>query len=388
MTDYVIPTVQGLGRFDSPIWSAVAGTVTAGVISRFLLKGGRTTAIASGIGALTGLGSNLFYKAHEGLTGEVWIPEARRKEHEINEYYDILDYIKNEGLYQKAREEIVHATGLDVEDFSQLIDNRKELTKQKRKELEEEKKALYVDQPEGWEARRTEINQELNVISEDWEELYLPEPILQALEYKNARDTTLYGIDPYGDRMEVMQAFPYKDKWFFSEFADANEKDRERILELVPDNQRRIYKALWGQGLEEKKPLEYYMQKYHIPDWDWEGWKPEYDLDKVKVKTVLEEKIDLEPFNFWADDIVESKYVPSLKEDGSNDIHTKPTNNFQGYQALKENLQAILQGQGLYNVKVVVNPSNGTTSDISMNYQQDRSGEIEEHLRRYANEYV
>lgn len=35
---------------------------------------------------------------------------------------------------------------------------------------------------------------------------------------------------------------------------------------------------------EEQKPLEYYMEKYDIPDWSWEGWKPEYNLDDIKAK--------------------------------------------------------------------------------------------------------
>jgi hypothetical protein len=387
LSDYIIPTLQGLGRFDNPLWSMTAGATTGLVLGRFFLKGGRPTKIAAIAGALYGLGANLFFKHYENKYGEAWIPERRRIEHEINEYFDILKYLKYEGLYQKAREEIAHATGYDIEDFAQIIQNQKELNKQRREELEAEKKRLYLEQPEGWEERREEINRELETISQDWDGLYLPEAFLQALKYREERDTTLYAVDPLGDRMQVMRAFPYKDKWFFNEFVNATQEERERILKLVPENQRRIYKAIWGMEVEEPKPLEYYMQKYHIPDWTWEGWRPEYNLEDIKVKVVQEYGLDLSDFNFWEDDVEASKYVPDLHP-GGNDYHGQPATSFAGYQALRQNLIHILQGQGLQDVQVTVIPSDGTETQVNFVYTEDRSEEIEEHLRKYGSRYV
>lgn len=387
LSDYVIPTLQGLGRFDSPLWSMAAGAVTGLVLGRFFLRGGRPTKIAAILGGLYGLGSNFFFKYYENKHGEAWIPERRRIEHEINEYFDILKYLKYEGLYQKAREEIAHATGYDIEDLAQLIQNQKELNKQRKEELEAEKKRLYIEQPKGWEKRREEINQELETISLDWENLYLPEAFLQALQYRQERDTTLYAIDPYGDRLQVMRAFPYKDKWFFNAFVEANQEERERILELVPENQRRIYKAIWGMGLEPQKPLEYYMQKYRIPDWTWEGWRPEYNLEDIKVKVVQEYGLDLSDFNFWEDDVEASQYVPDLHPDG-NEFKGEPASNFTGFQALRQNLIHILQGYGLQDVRVTVYPSTGSETNVHFTYTEDRSEEIEEHLRKYGSRYV
>lgn len=387
LDDYIIPTIQGLGRFDNPLWSMTAGATTGLVLGRFFLKGGRTTKIATITGALFGLGSNMFFKNYEEKHGEAWIPENRRTEHEINEYFDILKFLKYEGLYQKAREEIVHQTGYDIEDFARVIDDQKELTKQKRSELEEERKQLYLEQPKGWEERRKEINKELETISQNFEDMYLPEAFLQALNYKEERDTTLYAVDPYSDRMKVMQAFPYKDKWFFSEFAEANMEDRERILELVPENQRRIYKAMWGMELEEQKPLEYYAEKYNIPDWDWEGWKPEYSLDDIKAEVVQKEGLDLSDFNFWEDDLIAAQYTPDLPG-GNEYIAPDPPSNFKGFQALRQNLANILNGTGLYDVKVTVTPSDGTESQVNIKYTEDRREEIEEHLRLYGERYV
>lgn len=387
MDDYVIPALEGLGRFENPLWSMTAGATTGLVLGRFFLKGGKPTKIASIAGALLGLGSNMFFKNHERKHGEAWTPERRRTEHDINEYFDILTFLKNEGLYQKAREEIIHTTGYDVEDFSRIIEDRKKLTKERRKELSEEKKQLFIDQPNGWEERHKEINAELKTISENKSETFLPESFMQALEYKKKRDTTLYGVDPFDDRMEVMQAFPYKDKYFFTSFVEADEEEREKILKLVPENQRRIYKALWGMGLEEQKPLEHYMQKYDIPDWDWEGWKPEYNLDDIKVKAVQEAGIDMTDFNFWDDDIAASQYTPDLQSDG-NTYQGEPPDSFEGYNQLRQNIANVLQGRGLHDVQVVVKPSNGSETNVNIRYTEDRQKEIEEHLRRHADSYV
>lgn len=390
MKDYVIPTIQGLGRFDSPLWSMAAGATTGLVLGRFLLKGGRTTKIAGWTGALFGLGSNMFFKRYEQKHGEAWKPERRRVEEDLNEYFDILKYLKYEGLYQSAREEIAHQTGYDVEDFAQLIEEQKELTNQRREELEAEKKSLFIDQPDGWEDRRSAINAELETIAQDKGELYLPEAFLQALSYKEERDTTLYAIDPYEDRMKLIQAFPYKDKWFVQDFINATDDEKEKILKLVPENQRRIYKALWGMGLEDQKPLEYYMQKYDIPDWTWEGWRPEYSLEDIKVKAVQEAELDMSDFNFWDDDVAASQYVPDLQKNtgGGNEFYGQEASNFQGFNALRQNLINILQGQGLRNVSVLVSPNIGTETSIDFRYSEDRSKEIEEHLRQHGGSYM
>lgn len=388
LDDYIIPTMQGLGRFDNPLQSTAAGAVTGGMIGFFFLKGGKPRAISAAVGGLFGLGMNIHNKRYEKEHGEMWLPEHRRRENDINEYFDILKYLKFEGLYQKAREEIAHTTGYDVEDFATIIDSQKELTATRRDELEAEKKQLFLDQPEGWEDRRKEINHELNGIAENQQELYLPDNFLQALKYKEERDTTLYAIDPYDDRMKVMQAFPYKDKRFFSEFLEAPEEEREKILKIVPENQRRIYKALFGYGLDEQKPLEYYMEKYSIPDWDWEGWKPDYSLDDIKVKAVQEQGLDLSDFNFWDDDVTASQYVPDLQDDGGNAIEPPKPSGFKGFQALRQNLISVLQGQGLYDVQVTVQPSNGHETHVQLDYMEDRRKEVEKELRENMDRYM
>ncbi len=378
--DYGIPAIERMIGRDNTLLATVSGTLLGGVIGRFILGGGNRAKAGLILGGATGFLGNMYGKAYQGVTGGRWIPERRRIEHEINEYYDILEYMKYRGLYEKAKDEL-QETGFDIEGLLQKIEDKEADTKARRYELEEEKKRLYVKQPKGWEEKRSKINRDLQKIEEEWEEFEIPHEAAQVLDYKEKFETTLYGVDPYDDRMKVMQAFPYKDKWFFNDFADARTEDRERILELIPENQRRVYKALWGEGLDSRKPLRYYAEKYNIPDSDWEGWSPEYNLEDIKVKTVMKEDIDLTEFNFWNDDIERSKMVPDIP--GNYDDY-----NFKGFKEVERNIINILEGRGLRDVRVLVKPNNGDDTHIRVDYEEQREREIEEEFKYNMNQYV
>jgi hypothetical protein len=377
-SDYLIPSFQAAFRHDL-LESMMRGGLIGGVIMAVLGGGGkRRTSAGAIVGALIG-GLGHAYARHYEYThdGEVWIPKRRRIEHDINEYFDILKYMKYTGLYEAAKREAA-AQGYDVEALLADIEQKEAEVKQRRYELEQEKRRLYITQPKGWEERRREINQELAQIQESrWDELILPDIVRQALQYKEKSEETLYAIDPYDDRMKVARAFPTKDRWFFDEFVNAPERDRERILELVPRNQRRIYKALWGYGDEEVPPLEEYFQKYVLPDADWEGWRPEFDLESIKLKVVQNQQLDLSDFNFWPDDVEASRLAPDLTPYG-NDLYQ---NEGFSYKRVRRTIQEVLEGQGLKNVNVMVTPNTGSTTRIGIQYQQDRSDEIDNYLR-------
>jgi hypothetical protein len=375
ISDYLIPGYQSMIRHD--FMESVARGAGAGLFIGMLLGGARWAKGGAIVGAIsTGIG-NLYRQYYEKETGETWIPERRRKEYAINEYFDLLKYMKYHGLYEQAKRE-AEMMGYDVDAIINEIDLKREINKQQKEELEAEKRRLYIEQPKGWEDRRKQINQELENLSLDWTVQQLPEPILQALQYREKSEETLYGADPYGDRMKLLRAFPYKDRWFAQEFMDAPDSEKERILQLVPENQRRIYKAVWGYGLEEQKPLEYYFTKYYLPDPSWEGWRPEFNLDDIKLKVVRNENLDLSDFNFWPDDVEASQYAPNLNSEG-NDIYA--SDGFTGYRDLQQNIQAVLEGQGLYDVRVTVTPSNTPGTRVQFDYEYDRSDEIENYFR-------
>ncbi|QHW35656.1 hypothetical protein GZH47_32680 (plasmid) [Paenibacillus rhizovicinus] len=376
--DYVVPAYQS-GIRGNVLFAAGAGLMFSALPAIFMFgrgkSGFRHLKIMGATSAAFAAGS-IWRSAHEAQTGETWIPERRRKEQDINEYFDVLKYMKFSGLYERAKEEL-HQQGIDVEAIANDRDMKKEMNKAKRQELQDEKRNLYLNQPAGWEDRKAEINAQLNLITEDRDEMYLPNAVLQALNYKEQAETTLYAVDPYEDRMKVMRSMPYKDKWFFNEFAEARLQDQQRILDLVPDNEGRVLKALWGYELEDQVPLEEYFKDKFLPDENWVGWQPDVNLEDYQVKAVQDAGIDLSDYNFWDDDVQSAAMLPDMYEGGNG----PGKSNFRGYRDMQRNIREVLNGQGLWDVQVTVTPASDGGSRINMDYQEDRSREIDSYLK-------
>lgn len=384
ISDYLMPAIdemkgeQGAKGF---IEAGLSGLFVGAFVGRIPLGGGKVTTIASSLtGAAIGLGANAFYQVHSGTKGERYIPERRRMENDVNEYFDFLKYLKNMNTYEAIKEDLAHQ-GFNMDEVILEIESRKEINKEQKAMLQEEKRRLYVEQGEGWEERKTEINQALKLIEEQDTTIEMPAQAAMALYYKEQAELTLFAIDPYGDRMKISQALPYKDRQYFNHFVEANLEEQETLMEILPDNQKRLYRALWGYGLEDPMPIEYYMDKYNIPDPSWEGWNPEYNLDDTKVQVVQEMGLDMSDFNFWNDDVAASKLVPPLPDDFRRNGRVSDAE-------IERNLQSILEGQGYTGVQVNVSASNGNSSNVRFDYGRNREAEIENEFKENMDRYM
>src|SRR5699024_12219780 len=156
-----------------------------------------------------------------------------------------------------------------------------------------------------------------------------------------------------------------------------------KILSLIPENQHRIYKAIWGMDIDEedKLDLDHYIKKYHIPDADWDGWKPEFSLEDIKVNVVRDEDLALMDFNYWNDDIERANLSPELDK-----AFDSPS--FRGFNEVSENIREVMEGQGLRGVSVTVQPSNSDETNTRINYKEDRSKEIEDEFKFYMDQYI
>ncbi|GAK42055.1 hypothetical protein TCA2_4547 [Paenibacillus sp. TCA20] len=378
--DYLIPGFQSIIRHDldeSMMRGAVAGALVGGFLNIF--GAGKKNILRSGIVGALGAGiGNLYRQHYEKETGEAWIPERRRIENDINEYFDVLKYMKFRGLYEQAKIDAAEA-GYDVDTILGDEEARQEINRQRKRELEDQKIRLFIDQPEGWEDQRKAINKEIELMGQGFNEIQLPQEVLMAMHYKDMYERTVYGADPYSDRMKLASALPYKDKWFFDDFVEAPERDRQRILEVIPENQRRIYKALWGIENEGPAPLEEVFSKFVLPDPGWIGWNPKVDLEDMKVKAVQEAGLDMSDFNFWTDDVVSSSYLPDISPEG-NDVYLNGPQ-FSGYQEMQNNIRAVLEGQGLTDVDIRIAPSGGNETNVNFRYEEDRSHEINNYFK-------
>jgi hypothetical protein len=84
--------------------SPLTAGIGMSVIGTMFARTGRAKAFASIFGMTTGAGFSAYGNAKEAITGERFIPEERKKQMALEEYTDILSYVKNTSLASQAKE--------------------------------------------------------------------------------------------------------------------------------------------------------------------------------------------------------------------------------------------------------------------------------------------
>jgi len=306
---------------------------------------------------------------------ETWIPQRRREEREINDYFDRIKYIKYKGLYERARREAIRKEGIDVEILTEEHSERGKRNKSLRKRLDEEKKWLSMDKKLGYGDKETRdeklanIREQLASIDLDRPGTELGQYSMLALRYKSEYESTLFGADENGDMTKIFRALPNKDREYFTEFMKAAPKEREEILRLVPKNQRRFYQAKWGMDTDEPESLRSYFSDHYLPDEDWAGWRPDVSIDNYKLKVVKNEGLELTEFNYWGDD---EKRAEASNANVMN-IESMSSRLDMG------RLEKVLRGAGLTEVSVsmdVQHEQEDNRIGLSMDVIRDRSNDI------------
>ena len=120
--------------------------------------------------------------------------------------------------------------------------------------------------------------------------------------------STRYGVNPQGDAMGIYMSLPDAEKKFFDAFTHATGSDRDRILEMIPEDQAHLYQALWGR-MDRGESIEPYAGSSMMtptgagrldgrydqlqgqwsgptPGPDWIGWHKDVEMDDVKLQYV------------------------------------------------------------------------------------------------------
>lgn len=130
---------------------------------------------------------------------------------------------------------------------------------------------------------------------------------------------TRVGVNPQGDALGIYMALPETEKKYFDAFMNAKESDRDRILEMIPEDQQGLYINLWNRidsgntqslyrdshsQLNEHEMLEKYhevssSEQGKLPPADWIGWHNEVDLEDVKLKYIQSLGKDIHDYDMW-----------------------------------------------------------------------------------------
>ena len=363
------------------------GIVTATVLGTFLgsLFGG--SKFGKMIGGVAGGTIGLIggtYANTQKTKDKDWIPKRRKKQAELNEYFDTLKYVKNMSLYEKYKEKALKEDHVDVT----KLEGSKELqgiyNKNKTNELKDFKKVVKLDYkhrkqfdfkygaPENLDMDADaksiikSINQELTKIQSDRSVERIPENVVKAVSYKQQADQTMYGYETGDPLNNLMKALPKKERQYFKYFMKAPEEEKDKILRIAPDYLKRGLQQAWGMEVDKKPSLQEYFQTHGLPDASWIGWDENTNIEDVKVKLVHNNKLDMGEFDLWNDQISQANQtnipVPKIRSQNSN-------------RMVQLRLQSIL-GKAGYEDAVVTPYFNAKGNKNTLNVYQDSRDDI------------
>lgn len=335
-------------------------------------------------GVLSGIRTVRDFEDKLDLTEDkVWLPERRRKEREVDEYFDKLKYVKYKGLYEKAKQDARSKEGMDLDAFFEQQQTRGKENKTLRTYLEWKKKQINILKDSGQgsaeqlDSQLADIKTQLQEIDGDRPTGKIGSYTALALRYKDEYESTLYGATETYNYNKIYRALPNKDKQYFTAFQKASPRERQEILNLVPENQKRIYQQQFGLKVDKKESLQGYFRKHALPDENWEGWQASRSLDNIKIKVMQNEGMDLTEANYWDED----QAIAEASDEQAIPVSPGLLSPFINTGKLEE----VLRGAGLNDVRIGLStaPSDGYSFDASISIERDRSAEVASGMETY-----
>lgn len=355
--------------------SPIQGAILGGLLGRIAGSSPEGKLIGSIVGSVTVGSMSTARVISDTVKGDQWIPERRRKERAMNEYFDILKYMKFQGLYEKAKLAAKKYEGIDIEEILAAQEEKGSAARGERSRIKALKrwlKQLPVGSPSATEDRKAQIkalNQQLNGIAENRQLAKLGPYSVQALYYNLQTKSTVYGADPLGDVTSLYRALPKKDRMFFQQFLTAAPEEREEILRLVPKDQRRFYQARWGLKIDERRDLEEYFKTHYLPGTNWEGWKPGVSIDDIKIKAIKNEALDMTEFGYWEDDVANAQGAPEINPWRPTSVMTD----------ISMGINRVLRGAGIndYDVQITHGPAaEAHEVNVQVDLERNRESDI------------
>ncbi len=304
--------------------------------------------------------------------GDNSIPGATLEKRNIEEYFDMLKYIKYTRLKSLAQE------GFDFDASSEF--------EQKRRET------LFG----------------VNPFSFDYSEIFRALP-------RRERDyfTSFSQDEDLDDRAKILGLVPdnekalYQAKW---EQLDRTQFQKAQKLGILTDDQieagnqkiAKMYDEMSSEGLPKTQDLwkEYIatrMRNESYPDWyrrtklidqkarslglnipgpDWVGFNPNVDLDDIKLKMVSNLSESIQDYDLWPDRERGLLYKPFINDQAIQQIQ-------QPYDtgSLREHINSLLVSNDISDSQVEVTMVPGSEHKVELDIQDDRTRELREKMR-------
>lgn len=115
---------------------------------------------------------------------------------------------------------------------------------------------------------------------------------------KQSKQTVAYGLELYkktGDIAKYMATLPRAERPFFEAFVNAPQKDRQKILKIVPEHMKQVLSSEYSGNREssdgnigstvDQKVIDYFNER-GVPSDSWQGWSPSVPLSAIKIKAI------------------------------------------------------------------------------------------------------
>lgn len=372
--DYLSPTLTSyVAR------NPLAAGLGLGAFAQFLLSRTQAKKVAFKYGAMVGASLSLLRIGAETFSGQTWKPVRTNRREALEQYWDALKYVKYRSLAAHEMEEAKRHEGVDLDRMSREIHAEGQMRKGYQRKLERQRRDLRAHGSKGEQAEELpEIQQRLRELAERKGMAKLGPHATAALHYQELYRGTLYGIDPdtatFG---QLFRAFPkYKRELLFGFLNDSNEGERRRIYKLLPKAEQRVLGKKLGvkKGIPERPNLNRFFQDYPLPGGGWKGWRPEVDMEQLRMVAIKEEGLDP----------MESGFYPQQIEEAEAETKSVPVPTMKGnHEDVRAELTRLLSGRGLKNVNVSVElkPHDENHLDVQLKIRQRREREIQRALQ-------
>ena len=355
----------GLTRSSNPIKSTAIFSAAGLALSAQLKHddfGGTKGAIA---GAVIGFGiSALRNPKMNKHIFDKYTPESTKKRWDIDEYYDRLEYMKWEGLYNKASRKAKFWEHVDIKKIINANNYARSINENKISKLN--KSLLDVSNSRLGLDRKSEMTNDLNSqiirLNTSTQTLRGGKYAKAAIAYKKAMNSTIYGLNKDSSTQDIVRATPKGDKDYIMAFMkEKDEKKRKEILKIISPYEKRALEIAWGnKHIDEVKSNKKYFKTHYMPGVLWNGWKPQMDIQNTKIKTIENEGMLLSDFGIYesqanSPDALLAPTIGKYDEGNSSSL------------GLQTKIHSALSGTGLIGVKVSVTPSSSNGIDVISN---------------------
>lgn len=372
IADYLGPTIESHAQ-KNPLYSAALSAGTGAVLGATILGGPVATAYTALGGAALGAGASMTRGAAELVTRRKWVPARIKQKWRMDDYFDILKYMKYRGVYERAAHQAKLREGVNVQQEYKQVEGRRRGKQHVARIVKKMKRqaAIAGDKPSvataNLQLKRMQADRRLLERGGPWTRM--------AVMARKQYESTLYGAD-LSNPQSIMNALPAERREFYKHFAEERDKrKRKRILGMLSPLERRVYQHTWGMKVDPRPNLSAYFKKNKLPGRKWAGWHPAVDLQAVKARVVRNEGLNMHDYNLYAADMLKAQMAPGI---------SRPFNPRSHIGSMRKNIQDVLRGFGLRNVRIDDMPIELPQIDVDLDIDLDYEDELDEQLRAGA----